>query len=229
MDCRTFHKNLEDYLEGGLDFPHRFGMERHVQQCISCGKQAADAQELRQQARGLKRVTAPPDFEASVLRRIQADKTRHWFWRIRSFWIYGLEWPSWQRMAAAGASLAVLALGAFVSVRWIRPDREPSAALSGISRPDDSAGMRKVSGRDQVPSNDMQLMEAPEFRMVTPESMADQSSQPGFVIEGSGTAVSAEYVEYLVPGTGERLLLPKTIRMRYSQPSEEHFVRNVSH
>ena len=39
MNCRTFQKNLEDYLADGLDFAGRFGMERHARQCISCGKE----------------------------------------------------------------------------------------------------------------------------------------------------------------------------------------------
>ena len=46
MDCRTFNKKLEDYLEGGLDFPGRFGMERHAGHCFACGKTVADAQKL---------------------------------------------------------------------------------------------------------------------------------------------------------------------------------------
>ncbi len=47
MNCRTFHRTLEDYLEGGLDFSGRFGMERHARQCLSCGKEMSDAQQLR--------------------------------------------------------------------------------------------------------------------------------------------------------------------------------------
>src|SRR5262249_20098655 len=42
----------------------------------------------------------------------------------------------------------------------------------------------------------------------------------------------SDYVEYLVPGPGNRpiiMRLPNTIRMKYGQASEEHFIRNVSH
>ena len=74
MDCRKFHGNFEDYLEGGLDFAGRFGMERHAQQCIVCGKKLAAAQRLRAMARELQRVQAPLNFESSVLNEIARIK-----------------------------------------------------------------------------------------------------------------------------------------------------------
>src|SRR2546422_10036868 len=86
MDCRSFQKNLEDYLEGGLDFGGRFGMERHAQQCYVCGRDIANARWLAEMARGLKPVAAPPHFESAVLARIHAKDSRSWFW---SLWIYG--------------------------------------------------------------------------------------------------------------------------------------------
>jgi hypothetical protein len=41
-----------------------------------------------------------------------------------------------------------------------------------------------------------------------------------------------DFGEYLVPGPGERelrLRLPRTLRMHYVQPSEDYYIRNVSH
>src|SRR5512143_3119792 len=112
MDCRKFRNNLEDYLQGELDFPGRFGMERHAQQCLHCGQDVADAQKLGEMTRELKRVKAPPNFEATVLARIRARNVRRSrkFWR---YWEYLPEWVSW-RSAAVGVSAAALVLLAFL-------------------------------------------------------------------------------------------------------------------
>ena len=128
MDCRTFHKNLEDYLEGGLDFSGRFGMERHAQQCIGCGETLAGAQRLRQMASGLKRVKAPPDFESSVLNKIAAHKSQGRFSGLRSLWIYGIEWPSWRKLSLASSSLIVLGLVLFYAYHRPAPDQGSVAA-----------------------------------------------------------------------------------------------------
>ena len=59
-----------------------------------------------------------------------------------------------------------------------------------------------------------------------------------FSTEESGLSIFAEpatgtaYDQYLVPGPDNRQIivrLPKTIQMRYGQPSEEYYIRNVSH
>jgi hypothetical protein len=61
MDCRKFHRDLEDYLEDGLDFSSRFGVERHAQQCIHCGKVLSNAQQLRRMTRQIEKVKAPSE------------------------------------------------------------------------------------------------------------------------------------------------------------------------
>ena len=106
MDCKTFHKNLEDYLEDGLDFAGRFGMERHAQQCIGCGKDMADAQQIRRMVSELERVKAPDSFEASVISEIGKRKWDARSTGIRRFWIYGPEGPQWRKLALASSSLA---------------------------------------------------------------------------------------------------------------------------
>jgi len=50
--------------------------------------------------------------------------------------------------------------------------------------------------------------------------------------EGLHEPADLDYVEFPVPGQDNSqfiMRLPKTIRMRYGQPSQEHFIRNVSH
>src|SRR5437773_9325241 len=105
MDCRSFQRNLEDYLEGGLDFGGRFGMERHAQQCYVCGRDIANARKLAEMARGLKPVAAPPHFESAVLARIHAKDSRSWFWSLR---IYGPEWLSVRSLSLGACGLALI-------------------------------------------------------------------------------------------------------------------------
>jgi hypothetical protein len=129
MNCRKFERRLEDYLQGGLDFATRFGMERHAKQCILCARELADAQRLGQRARELERVKAPPDFESSVLREIAKRRSRGIVPFVRKFWIYGVEWPSWQKVALAALSVSILGIGVFYLSRWPVPGGAPSPAL----------------------------------------------------------------------------------------------------
>ncbi|MBN2338169.1 MAG: hypothetical protein JXP48_06475 [Acidobacteria bacterium] len=113
MNCRTFHRNLEDYLEGGLDFPGRFGMERHAGECIRCGKALADARRLGRMAAGLARVRAPEGFEAAVCGKIAARKSRWFLTRLRGIGTYGFGLPSPGTLALAASGVLALGLGAF--------------------------------------------------------------------------------------------------------------------
>jgi len=238
MDCRKFHRNLEDYLEGGLDFAGRFGMERHAQQCLGCGKAVADAQKLSQMARQLERVGAPEDFEASLLRRIQSDSAGRRAWR--SWWppVGFLEFRSWRFAAVGSLAFLLVGIGAFFAARWTRTDT-PSASVSISAKsanpapPDSNPIDMPAPAAFQAPAAN----HTPAF----PDSLIPGQDPAGPVrgryAMGYPSAVymesaDADYVEYLVPGPGNRqfiMRLPKTIRMRYGQPSEEYFIRNVSH
>jgi hypothetical protein len=221
MDCRKFQKNLEDYLEGELDFPGRFGMERHAQQCFICGRELASAQKIGRMAQELKRVSAPPDFEAAVLSRIHAKGTHTRLWTLRRLWIYGFDYPSW-RMVTLGAS--ALALVGFVI--FLAAHRSPPVSSAGQNTESITAPPRMESSRLPV------MGENTEFAPVT---LRSPRARAGDLTKESGFATQiepSEFVDYLVPGPGDRQMivrLPKTILMRYGQPSEEYYIRNVSH
>ena len=234
MDCSTFHKSLEDYLEGGLDFPARFGVERHAQQCLSCGKDLADAHRISRLAKELTRVKAPADFEAQVHRRIQSRRLhrRPKLWRFQYFW--------WDRgplrsLAWGTAALIILIGGVYYSVNRF-------STGGGLSGPSISAGNPLPEpvpvARDVGPVSapvDMAQSDSHSTasKRLYPTQVPDgrfpmESDSPPWVIEPGDT----EYVEYVVPAAGGQQLvmrLPKTIRMRHGQPSEEYFIRNVSH
>ena len=233
MDCRTFNRKLEDYLEDGLDFPGRFGMERHAQQCFACGKTVADAQKIRRLSRSLTRVTAPENFEAAVLARIQKGgfvrRRTGWLSRLPIFW--DERW-AWRPVALGALIVAALGVGVALLTQWtnIEPDgsvrwiRKNSASPAPVQ-----PALNFASGTVPMESTDA---EDGSGRARTLQSNAVLFPQESGLTIDAEPAAGTDYVEYLVPGPGDRQLimrLPKTIRMRYGQPSEEYYIRNVSH
>ncbi len=233
MDCRTFHKDLEDYLQGGLDFPGRFSIERHARQCLGCGKDLADAQALARMARGIGWVAAPRDFETRVLRRI-ASRGLHR--RPAVWWLQHRrpEWISWRSAAWAAPLVALVFAGILI---WTGFDRSPadSAASGGssLTEPDIPGGVIGESSRVVSPLSETSGLPpdlSTPIHAVAPD--------PGLVVVESDSpywfagSQDTEYMEYTIPDIGGRpmvMRLPKTIRMRHLQTSEEYFIRNVSH
>ena len=243
MDCRKFQKNLEDYLEGGLDFAGRFGMERHAQQCYPCGRTESEAQKLKHLALEIKRVGAPPDFEAAVLARIHNRESRFFWGGLRKWRVHGPEWPSWRSLALGVSGLSLFALATLFSLHHF-----------GGTDPNGETAAEHVPSSDRLPSTPSPPREE-SLTAAAPRSSSDPVTElpvnPSTISPASSLArrpralystdeltvelsnpSESDYVEYLVPGPGNRpviMRLPNTIRMKYGQASEEHFIRNVSH
>jgi hypothetical protein len=233
MDCRTFHQKLEDYLEDGLDFSGRFGMERHAQQCISCGKAMADAQHLRQMVSGLHRVKAPADFESSVLKEIARRKAHGRFWNVRRYWVYGFEWPSWRKLAIASSSLAILGLAIFYASH--RTTLEQASAPPRVA-----AEPAKIAiAVKEVKNSSAHTVDVPALK----EPLTAETRKPEIKTQPTRVAIKPEllidrsvqesdYVEYTI-GESENhavpVRLPKRIPLRYNPVSEDYFILNVSH
>ena len=236
MDCRTFHRKLEDYLQDGLDFPARFGMERHAKQCYACEKDVTAALSLRQMARDLRRIGAPADFEASLLARIQTEKSCRRFWQLRELWLFGFEGFSW-RVASVTALVTVLLVGTVAYLNF----------GTRLDRPTASQNMGRLT---TLSPERNAAQSAAVFGLPLPEGL--EVSKPGAFLGGASAVnikksgqigrndwatpvaepADSGYIEFLVPFSGDRQLimqLPRTIRMRYDQPSREYFIRNVSH
>jgi hypothetical protein len=232
MDCRTYHRRLEDYLEGGMDFPARFGMERHARQCYACEKHVTEALHLRQRTRELARVGAPADFETSLLAKIREEKARHRFWKLESFWVYGFDRLSW-RTAGAAATAVVLIAGAVTlsrfGVRYFETEFRQSPDRTHLEQryPGEGGDPASVPSRLGTPGwgdpgNSGGALNVGASGYFGRDAWAIPYSEPG----------DSDYWEFLVPVSGDRQLimrLPRTIRMRYDQPSQEYFIRNVSH
>ena len=230
MDCRTFQKNLEDYLEGGLDFPGRFGMERHAKQCYLCGKKVTGAQLLSELAKKLERVASPGSFENDVLARIHAQSERPWISRFLAADSLGLAWLSWSRLALAGTlAIAGLSLylvlepGRFWNVVWERPSKaQPVPQDLSTSSAPDVQSIPSLVVSDPPPTAEIPARDVAPTKLLSGRATHHYSAEPG----------DSDYVEFVVPGPAGRqfiMRLPKTIRMRPGQPSEEYFIRNVSH
>ena len=191
MDCRNFHRNLEDYLDGGLDFAGRFDTERHAERCFACGKELADARELRRLTASLDRVKAPADFEARVCGEIAMRKSRGIFVRVRNCMAFGFEW---RRFAFAAVVCAALVFGIFSARQIWREPPEPAAAKNLNTAVEESEFAEAREGFKEDSK-----MEALDILLVSPNS-------------------------YITPDQ-----LPRKIYVRYGPPSEEYFIRNVSH
>jgi hypothetical protein len=236
MDCRTFHRKLEDYLQDGLDFPARFGMERHAKQCYACEKDVTAALSLRQMARDLRRVGAPADFEASLLARIQTEKSGRRFWQLRELWLFGFEGFSW-RVASVTALVTVLLVGTVTYLKFgTRLDRPTASQTMGrLTAPSPERKATQGTAAFDLPSAEglglfkplaslggASAVNIKKAGQISPDNWATPVAEP----------VDSGYIEFLVPFSGDRQLimqLPRTIRMRYDQPSREYFIRNVSH
>jgi len=235
MDCHTFHKRLEDYLDGGLDFPGRFAMERHARQCFGCERDIAETLRLKQMVRDIRRVSAPADFETSLLARIRTDTSRHRFWRLQSLWWYGFENLSWRKVGV-GAAAVILVAGITALVHF----------GNGFNRPIAMQNPEAGPSRAAVGESDNLQGPGPAIaaRAVPPSRQAMLAEISPVAVDGSGFRVQdqwatpylepgdLDFFEYLVPVSGDRQLilqLPRTIRMRYAQPSREYYIRNVSH
>jgi anti-sigma factor RsiW len=215
MDCRKFHRNLEDYLEGGMDFSARFAMERHAGQCYSCEKTVKNAMKLRQLARDLDRARAPIGFEQSLLARIQERKTTGFFSRIRDGGAHGSGLLSWRTVTVAALATAIVA-GSITYWHFGSASRRQSAAAIG-----NEPSLGAITALDASISEDQIL------KMIqNGNEGVDQWAQP--LDDPSET----DFVEVQVPVSGDRhlvLRLPRTIWMRYSQPSKEYILRTISH
>jgi hypothetical protein len=235
MDCRKFQKNLEDYLEDRLDFPGRFGMERHAQQCIACGKDLAGAQRLSRMVREVERVKAPSGFEASVLNEIGKRKASGRFSGFRRFWVYNFEFPAVRKLALASSVVVALATGAFyLSAHFFHrpvPELHPAPAMA----------VREPVKAIQTQNPPVEVTAA----VARPVHLAQQNLNRPSVKEELTKAPDAErekiveemmetdYVELQMIGPDNRPVtfrLPNKTRIRDAQtPDNEYFIRNVSH
>lgn len=227
MNCRTFQKNLEDYLENSLDFAGRFGMERHAQQCVRCGREMADAQRLSRLVRGLAKVKAPPNFESTVLNEIGKRKLRNRFPVFRRFLTFGFDMPSMQQVALAASIMLVLGAGFLVwrNLETVNPSHTSGMADAGAV---ESPAIESLE-EDGIHSTANPMMPAGNAAL----------SADGFVNTGAGEgrfvnyhADESDYREYRAIGPDNLPMivpLPDRIHMQVAPPPEEYFIRNVSH
>jgi len=225
MNCRTFGKNLEDYLENGLDFAGRFGMERHAQQCIHCGKEMGDAQSLSRQVHELDKVKAPLDFEASVLNEIGKRKLGRRLPMFRRVFAFGFDMQPWRKYAFAASTLVALGLGSlyFYNLRTSNPSQDPAWTSNNPAILD-------------VETIGESSLDSAANSIASPVDTSF-STDPRFNQLGEGLSVNyhtseSDFGEYTIIGPDNHPIvipLPNTIKVEIQPPSEEYFIRNVSH
>jgi len=227
MDCRKFHKDLEDYLEDGLDFSGRFGVERHAQQCIGCGQDLSTALRLRRMVQQLERTKAPANFELSVLDGIGKCREQGMFSRFRRFWIYGLDLPSARRLVLVSSCLAVLVIGIFC----LHPFLSNWTAPESVSAPPPVVQEPAKVGKGENPRPAATTAVAKASRPLSAE-IHKPKVKPGPAEEQMVDQEVSDYVEFQVLGPDNRPVSfrwPNKTHVRYGQTPEEYFIRNVSH
>ena len=193
MNCRNFHRTLEDYLDGGLDFAGRLGIERHAEQCFACGKELSDARGLRLLTASLARVKAPVDFESNIRREIVRRKSQGIFARVRNCMAFGFER---RRLVFAAVVCAALAVGFFSA--------------------------RQFQQIQQI------YLETPVPAVAENSNSAEVEAE--FLESPDNFKMDALDLLLLSPGSFHTLeQLPREIHVRYGPPSEQYFIRNVSH
>lgn len=257
MDCRNFHKSLEDYLDGGLDFAGRFGVERHAEQCLVCGKKLADARKLQQMTASLARVKAPVDFEAQLCREIARRKSHGFFARLRESLTYDFAWPealSWPRLASVATICVVLGFGISL-YRYLNQETPLLSASSPVAPIVNVPVVAEqvdqimteqpetvVSAETTVPVILPTLPTSPVVPVVEVtnplepvsalQAMVTEDFELSPELSGPKNHPRAEAVNLMLLGPDYRTAperLPQRIYYRYGPPSEEHFIMNVSH
>jgi len=230
-----FHKNLEDYLQDGLDFPNRFAIERHARECFSCRKDLAGAIELRRMALDLKRVKAPADFEISLLDKIGKCKSHSRASAIRRLWFYGPDWLSWKKLMLASSSLAVLMLGIIVTSHWKAAHTAAPPPVVANHPEKEVKEKTEVSTKEasfefsRAVVNRLKALPIPRIKD-TPKAVPVSLTMNDL---DNPVAPAPDYFKVVVAGSDVRpepmRMLPKKIRLQYIPASEEYFLYYVSH
>ncbi len=227
MNCRTFQKSLEDYLENSLDFAGRFGMERHARQCVLCGREMSDAQQLSRLARGLDKVKAPPNFESTVLDEIGRRKLRSRFPMFRHFLLFGFDMLSWRQYAFAASGVLVFGLGLLL-FRNLEIRKPPQPAGEADVGAVESPAVDRTA-QDRIPPM-TGTTGSRKNTALNREGVVGNVSEEGLFADYY--ANESEYREYRAIGPDNLPMivpLPGRIQMQVTPPPEEYFIRNVSH
>ena len=211
-------------------------MERHARQCFLCAKDLGDAEALGLASKALRRVSAPPDFEAAFLARVSRETSRSRFRLARRFRMCNFEWCSPAVLTSGVLCLVALVFGALFSIRRfspVAPASSPSLvagqSASGPSLPIQLSPVRSSANPTDAFA-DSKLRDVTEVQHK--QGLGVRYSEEPVWAPVQTDQAEPEFREYVVPGPGNRqfiMRLPKTIRMQYGQPSEEYFIRNVSH
>jgi hypothetical protein len=161
------------------------------------------------------------------------------FWNLERFWIYGFDTTRWRALAYSAAGLAILGFGILISYNLLERNKPaPTASItSPAPAPNTQLPVAAASPAAQLSQTPPIARQASTERSAAPLTLIPRRSRAGYSAELDGPPIVAEPVdsEYVglpvsAPGEGQSImLLPKKLRVQYGPPSEEYFIRNVSH
>lgn len=222
MKCRDFDRAMEAFISGDLPPARMSEMESHRYACLRCREQHRQWEALSIGARQLPRVTAPAGFEAALMRRIRAREHRRWRYLIFDF----------PRPLVRAAAYATLTLIVGLSAFLLRSGYFSAGESPGVEY--QTAGEPALTQPAGLPAEDAAASQG-YLGMTTPRER-EWGALPAIPIRSDfrnyAVPQDAEYVDYLLKGTGNRevyVRLPRTII--YSPPADNdlYYVRNISH
>jgi anti-sigma factor RsiW len=221
MKCRQFDRDLDAFLAAGLPSAQKRNMELHRDSCACCREQLRQWEALAIGARQLPHVAAPAGFEAALMRRIRAQEHRRWRYLF-------LDLPRPLVQTVAFASLAmVIGLSAVLLRSDFSADK---SGLAELQAADDARFSQPIA----IPAGD--LASGPGVQEISSAVNREAIPLPAIPIRAGfrnyAIPQNAEYVDYLLKGTGNRevyVRLPRTILYYPPADNDVYYVRNISH
>jgi hypothetical protein len=227
MKCRTFEKQLQDYLDSILEDVQTEEMKQHASSCSACSGLLRRWIRTSEAVRSLPQVESQPDLEIVLRRRLKNEKTPgHWF-----------SWVFVPKLAYQMISVGLLGVAIGSAVFYLFQPTEPTETQvaapihkseeAGISKPLPPSSIPKESRSAERGAYPVGIPVASGM----PESAFDPTevnwSSEAFLRDPNG-----EYVEYLLKGTGQEEILvrmPKVIRVRPPVENDQGYFRYISH
>jgi hypothetical protein len=163
MSCSEFSPLLSELADSGLTGEAKARVEAHVASCAACRAALADMRRIRQEARGLPKMTPPEDLWNKVRARLDADQGGAPSAKVipiqpRRGWFGGHKWAV---LAAAAVLLISVSTGIVFMMRGSAPAPASQAAKTGVQQPGAPTTASAHAGdANLVQSIEMELQQA---------------------------------------------------------------------
>lgn len=189
MKCRTVQKYIPDYVSGTLNDTQARTVEKHIKECPQCNEVYTFFESYLKEAKSIKSVKAPGDFESRLFQRISAKPEKS---SIQD----RLKTPFPFKIPAEAIGLAAIAIIVFFFWKPYEPakktftefDRNISEGIEPAVKPAPAEHISKSKKRSSKPQS-----KSPDASPTDQESIAltDESSQPSIIKDAPKNNIAA--------------------------------------